>query len=103
MSVFKLPSKFCDELRSFVTKFWWGASNGKKKILWMPWHKLYKPKCRGGLGFRDFQKFNMALLGKHAWRLATENEGLMTRVLKSRYFPNTSYMEAELGSNPSYT
>ncbi|KAK9689070.1 hypothetical protein RND81_09G033300 [Saponaria officinalis] len=103
MSIFKLPSNFCDELRSFVTKFWWGSKNGKKKIPWLPWHKLCQPKCRGGLGFRDFNKFNMALLGKQAWRLVTENEGLMSRIMKSRYFPDSSFMEAGLGSNPSNT
>ncbi|XP_074318289.1 uncharacterized protein LOC141654887 [Silene latifolia] len=32
MSVFKLPSNFCEELRSLVSNFWWGTNNGKKKI-----------------------------------------------------------------------
>ncbi|XP_074315549.1 uncharacterized protein LOC141651749 [Silene latifolia] len=28
MSVFKLPANFCDELRSLVSRFWWGSENG---------------------------------------------------------------------------
>lgn len=32
MSVFKLPSCFCDELRSLVAQFWWGRKSGERKI-----------------------------------------------------------------------
>ncbi|XP_074302792.1 putative mitochondrial protein AtMg00310 [Silene latifolia] len=70
---------------------------------WIAWHKLCFPKSRGGLGFRDFNKFILALLGNQAWRLMTEGRSLMARVLKAKYFPNTSYTEADIGANPSYT
>ncbi|XP_074318894.1 uncharacterized protein LOC141655729 [Silene latifolia] len=103
MSVFKLPANFCDELRSLVSGFWWGADRGKRKLAWVAWDRLCLPKSRGELGFRDFNRFNIALLGKQAWRLMTESESLMVRVLKAKYFPSTSFMEAELGVAPSYT
>ncbi|XP_074314409.1 uncharacterized protein LOC141649624 [Silene latifolia] len=103
MSVFRLPSNFCDELRSMVSRFWWGSINGKRKMSWVAWRYLCRPKARGGLGFRDFEEFNRALLAKQAWRLICEDGSLMGRILKGKYFPNCSFMDAEVGNNPSYT
>lgn len=47
--------------------------------------------------------FNWALLGKQAWRLVTNSGSLIAQIFKARYFPNNSFLEAELGVNPSYT
>ena len=32
MSVFKLLDTLCDEMTSMIHAFWWGHSNGKKKM-----------------------------------------------------------------------
>ncbi|XP_074308855.1 uncharacterized protein LOC141643553 [Silene latifolia] len=103
MSVFKLPGFFCDELKSLVLNFWWGAENGRKKIPWVAWEKLCRSKDKGGLGLRDFRLFNNALLGKQGWRLMMEDTSLMARVIKGKYFADRGFLEAELGSNPSFT
>ncbi|XP_074271826.1 uncharacterized protein LOC141595760 [Silene latifolia] len=67
MSVFKLPDNFRDDLRSLVSKYWWGSKNGKQ-----------------------------------VWRLMTDTESLMVHILKGKYFPNGSFMEAELGESKLY-
>ncbi|XP_074314098.1 uncharacterized protein LOC141649304 [Silene latifolia] len=61
------------------------------------------PKGIGGLGFRDFHLFNLALLGKQVWRLITEIEGLWARIMCARYYPNGAFSTSSLGFNPSYT
>ncbi|XP_021715945.1 uncharacterized protein LOC110683843 [Chenopodium quinoa] len=103
MSVFKLPSSFCDELRSLVAQFWWGKKQGERKIHWLSWKKLCRPKKEGGMGLRDPKLFNWALLGKQAWRLVLKPGTLIEQVLKGRYYPNSTFMEANLGVNSSYT
>ena len=47
--------------------------------------------------------FNWALLGKQAWRLAMGQGSLIEQIYKARYYPNSSFLEAELGGSPSYT
>ena len=52
--------------------------------------------------FRDIHAYNLAMLAKQAWRLIQGGPSLFFRVYKARYFPNSSFMEAELRSNPSF-
>lgn len=54
------------------------------------------------MGFRDSLKFNQALLAKKDWRLIQRPDSLLGRLLKSKYFPNSSFLDVLLGHNPSY-
>ena len=102
ISVFKLPNTQYDEMTSMVCKFWWIQTNEKTKMSWLSCDKVCTPKEEGGLGFCDLKPFNLALLVKQRWQLQTNTSSLIYRVLKARYFPNSDFFEAKLGSWPSF-
>uniref|UniRef100_A0A803NGT2 Reverse transcriptase domain-containing protein n=1 Tax=Cannabis sativa TaxID=3483 RepID=A0A803NGT2_CANSA len=102
MSVFLLPLETCHGLESLMSKFWWQSSKNKQGVSWVSWKKMCKHKSFGGLGFRDFRNYNLALLGKQAWRLLTAQSSLVTKIYKARYFPNDNFLNANVGNNPSF-
>ena len=55
-----------------------------------------------GDGFKDLCTFNMAMLVIQGWRIMHQLDLLVSRILKARYFPNGSVMDAHAGANPSF-
>jgi len=68
----------------------------------MSWNRLGLPKSKGGMGFRNIEVFNTALLAKQGWRILQAQDSLVRRILKEKYFPQGSFLQAQLGRNPSY-
>lgn len=64
MSVFLLPKTLCKDINSMMSRFWWGNKEKDSKMVWMSWERMGRPKVKGGLGFRDLEMFNLALLAK---------------------------------------
>lgn len=102
MACFLVPKTICKQIASLMADFWWKSQKDRKGMHWKAWEQLSIPKSKGGLGFRDIEAFNLALLGKQLWRLTTREDTLLTKVFKARYFKKESPLEVKLGSRPSY-
>lgn len=68
-----------------VRRFLWGATDDNAKIAWVSWDLACKTNDEGGLGIKDWGRFNKALLGKWRWRILTERESLWHKVLNAKY------------------
>ncbi|KAK2651816.1 hypothetical protein Ddye_011672 [Dipteronia dyeriana] len=84
MTCFKLPVALCKELVRICDCFWWGSTDMYTKIHWSSWDRLYSLKVKDGLGFRDIQSFNRAMLANQCWRLISNPDSLTARVLRSK-------------------
>jgi len=103
MSIFKLPNSLLDEIEKMMNAFWWGhGGTSNKGLHWLSWEKLSVHKNHGGMGFKDLAAFNVAMLGKQGWQLQTNADSLVSRIFKAQYYPNSSYLDAKLGHNPSF-
>lgn len=102
MSIYKIPKTVITSLSSALANFWWSAVEHKRKIHWISWEKMCLPKDLGGMGFKDLESFNKALLAKQAWRLINLEDCLMSQVLKGKYYEGTCFVKVQLGKRPSY-
>ncbi|KAF5475845.1 hypothetical protein F2P56_007609 [Juglans regia] len=102
MSVFKLPNSFLKAINSVLQNYWWGQQQKENKIHWVSWSKLGKAKDAGGMGFRDLEYFNKAMLAKQCWRLIQNPHSLAAKVLKAKYFKHSDFQSAKLGASPSF-
>lgn len=102
MSLMLIPLKVCDGIQKKINAFWWGKNNSNGGIRWLSWDKLCQVKEAGGLGFKKLREFNIAMLEKQAWRLVNNCNPVVTALMKARYYPNSEFLNAKIGSNPSY-
>ena len=102
MSCYRLSKDLCSKLTSAMTEFWWSSGSNRHKLPWVAWKKLCKQKDKGGLGFHEIEIHNQALLGNQSWRICSNPNSLLSRLLRARYFKNSTFLDCNIGTHPSY-
>ncbi|KAA3451486.1 reverse transcriptase [Gossypium australe] len=102
MSCFLFLRVLCEKIESILARFWRQKGPGKRGIHWCQWKFLCRSKEEGGLGFRRMAQLNISLLAKQGWRLLNFLNSLVARVFKGKYFPDTDFLHARLGSSCSF-
>jgi hypothetical protein len=68
------------------------------------WSNICKNKKNEGLGFRELRAFNEVFLAKQSWRCITQPNSKVAQILKAKYHPKTSFLDAKNGNKTgSYT
>ena len=83
LSFFRIPRRVVERLEGIQRRFLWGGGPDQNKIAWVKWETVCLPKEKGGLGIKDINSFNLALLGKWKWSLFQNHSDLWARVLES--------------------
>ena len=104
MSILLLPTSLCHDIERMFDSFLCGGKLTEGHgINWVKWDILCSPKAVNGIGFRKLHEFNLALLGKQGWKLMTIPSSLLAQIFQARYYPNSTFLNASLGTNPSNT
>lgn len=82
-------------------RFWWKNNSGKG-IHWRSWDLLTRIKNEGGLGFKDLETQNQAVLANQAWRITQNPNALWVRVLKGIYFITQDFLLTPKKRNASW-
>ncbi|XP_019150111.1 PREDICTED: uncharacterized protein LOC109146914 [Ipomoea nil] len=62
--------------------------------------KYIEENIRARIGL--WQHMFLSRAGKKGWRLLTQPDSLVSRILKAKYFATVDFMEAQVGGNPSF-
>jgi hypothetical protein len=85
LSYLKIPVQVWKIVKRIQREFLWGCRNGRKRVNWVKWEDVCKPKHLGGLGVRDLRVVNISLLAKWHWRLLGGGDALWKDVIRSKY------------------
>lgn len=102
MSCFKLPVSIVKRIQSVLTRFWWDVKPDERRMAWISWDTLTMTKGDGGLGVRDIECFNDAMLGKLSWRILTKPQSLLARILKGKYCNYNSFLDVRVAGGCSH-
>jgi hypothetical protein len=63
----------------------WGGGGDGKKLCCVKWDQICSPKDKGGLGVKNLELFNMALLSKWKCRFLCDDDAMWAALLRFRY------------------
>ncbi|XP_074356699.1 putative mitochondrial protein AtMg00310 [Apium graveolens] len=90
-------------MERMLARYWWKSKSKQNSgISWMSWSGLSKHKSVGGISFRDFYDFNLAMLAKQGWRFLSKPDSIASKLFRALYFPEHDFLSANLGYNPSF-
>lgn len=100
MNCFLLSDSLCQDISQLLAKFLWGSNTNRNKIHWASWEKLSLCESLRRLGQRIKIIRPLSLLAKQSWRVLNFEDPLLHKIFKAPYFPNESFLDADIGHAP---
>ncbi|XP_062093535.1 uncharacterized protein LOC133799541 [Humulus lupulus] len=91
MSIFLLPQKFISKIDKLCQMFLWGVKENRCKVHLTYWEQVCLPKEYGGIGFREGNKWNKALLAKYVWAVFTKQDCLWVKWVNNVYLRDQDF------------
>ena len=87
MSIAVLPTKTVFQIEKVMRQFLWGKIGKNRYLSMIAWKKVCAPLDEGGLGLRELQDFNQALILKVVWQLVSNKDKLWVHIMRAKYYP----------------
>ncbi|XP_026417238.1 uncharacterized protein LOC113312716 [Papaver somniferum] len=94
MGCFRIPKTKIDQMDVIQKHFWWGHSSNRGLCL-IGWNNIRILKSLGGLGFRNLEHFNTAMLTKLAWKASNDDNSLCMQIVRAKYGKNDSLLHLD--------
>ena len=101
-SVFLLPKTTIKDINKLLKDFLWNqgeATRGKAKVAWK---NVCKPKSKGGLGLKNLELWNKAMLMKNLWHVACDKDSLWVKWVNTVKLKGRSVWEITDDSSDSW-
>lgn len=103
MAAFEILKTLCDHMDSLVQQFWWCPKKDSPHYLApLAWSSICNSKKEGGLGFRKFWEFNLAMLSKFAWWILTGKDSQCVKLLTAKYRVRKNWLSSPSPTNASW-
>ena len=94
-SIFLLPSEVIDKLTKMCRNYLWGGSEEYKHSPLVSWTTTCLSKNQGGLGVKDFNCWNKALIAKLAWAVASKKDVLWVKWIHGKYLKQKTWWNCQ--------
>ena len=84
-----------------MANFFWGFQEQQARIHLLGWDHLCQALNEGGLQLHHLELFNLALLGKHIWRIIHDESSLVSRVMTKKYLVDDQSIQLSTTYNSS--
>lgn len=95
----KIPNYIAKEIFNTNRDFLWNnnmkSNNSLDSIPLILRDKECGSKCKGGLGIRNIQDVNTALLTKLRWKVHKEPNNLWVKVMSTKHLTKNDFLEAK--------
>ena len=91
-TIFLMPQKVISRITSLCRNFLWGGKEDHSKPPPpIAWKTVCQAKKHGGLGIKDFEAWNNALIAKLVWAVATKKDVLWVKWVHGRYLKHQDW------------
>ncbi|GJR80293.1 putative RNA-directed DNA polymerase [Tanacetum coccineum] len=90
------------DIQSLICGFLWCNGEYKRGRAKVAWEDICLPKREGGLGLRNLDLLNMALMTKHIWNIVSNKESLWVRWIHTYKLNSRPFWDIPVKNNVSW-
>ena len=102
-SVMLLPKGIIKEVEKLMRNFLWSSGQNSKGIAKVSWNDICKPKKYGGLGLKNLQDWNIALLSSRIWKISSGHDSLWVKWVKFYHLEGRSFWDVRAKDKMSWS
>ncbi|XP_074283636.1 uncharacterized protein LOC141608172 [Silene latifolia] len=101
-SMFVIPKGIIKNIEAVCRNFLWDNSADYRRTPLVGWDTICRPKDEGGLGLKDQESWNKAMVGRLVDWVSTQRDSIWVHWVQNNYLKGQEWMEYKPSSNSSW-